>query len=349
MKLNIKLLKKISEIAGTSGFEKRIRDLIKSEIIDLVDSVEIDNIGNLIAFKKGTSDKKLMVSAHMDEIGFIVNHIDDKGFIRFYTLGGFDPKTLTSQRVIVHGKKDLVGVMGSKPIHLMTTEERNKVPKIEDYFIDLGLEKQEVEKIVSIGNPITRSQELIEIGNCINGKSLDNRISVFVLIEALKILKEIEIPYNLFAVFSVQEEVGTRGAIPATLQIEPDFSIAVDTTIAYDVPGSRANEQVTKLGDGAAIKIMDSSVICDQRMIEFMKKIANEIKIKWQLEILPLGGTDTGNMQRMVKNASIAGAISIPTRHIHQTVESVNKKDVEDAINLLINCVLKIDNYNWNY
>jgi len=349
MKLNYKLLKKISEVAGTSGFEQRIRNLIKAEIIDLVDNIEIDNIGNLIAFKKGLTDKKLMISAHMDEIGFIVNHIDDKGFVRFYTLGGFDPKTLTSQRVIVHGKKDLFGVMGSKPIHLMTNEERNKVPKIEDYFIDLGLDKKEVEKIVSIGNPITRSQELIEIGDCYNGKSLDNRISVFVLIETLKLLKDKIFPYDIYAVFSVQEEVGTRGAIPATLQIQPNFAIAVDTTIAYDTPGSRANEHITKLGDGAAIKIMDASAICDQRMVEFMKKTANNNKIDWQLEILPLGGTDTGNMQRMVRNASIAGAISIPTRHIHQTVESVNKKDVENAINLLTNCVLEIDKFDWKY
>lgn len=347
MKLNIKLLKKISETPGVSGFEKEIRELIVSEIKDYVDDFYIDNVGNLITFKKGKTDKKLMIAAHMDEIGFIVNHIDDKGFVYFYPLGGFDPKTLTSQRVIVHGKKNIIGVMGSKPVHMMTQEEKNKAPKIDDFFIDLGLNKKEVEKLVSVGTPVTRERELIEMGDCINGKSLDNRISVFILIETLKSLKNNDIPYDLYSVFTVQEEVGTRGVTPATLDIQPDFGIALDTTIAFDIPGAKPQEQVTKLGEGAAIKIMDSSVIADQRMVEFMKKTANSRKIKWQLEMLPRGGTDTGKMQLMVKRGAISGAISTPTRHIHQVIESVNKKDVLAAINLLEGCILDIDKYKW--
>jgi len=347
MKLNFKLLKKISETPGVSGFEKRIRDLIISEIKDCVDSYYVDNIGNLITFRKGKSDKKLLLAAHMDEIGFIVNYIDDKGFLYFHTLGGFDPKTLTSQRVIVHGKKDLVGVMGSKPIHVMSQEEKNKPAKIEDYFIDLGLSKKDIEKYISIGNPVSRERELIEMGNCFNGKSLDNRISVYVAIETLKNLKNKEIPFDTYTVFTVQEEVGTRGVLPATFEIQPDFGIAIDTTIAFDVPGSRPQEQCTKLGSGTAIKLMDASVITDSRMVEFMKKTANSHKIKWQLEMLPKGGTDTGKMQQMVKRGAIAGAISIPTRHIHQVIESVNKDDVAQSINLLENCILEIDKFDW--
>jgi len=181
MKLNIPLLKEICETAGAPGYEQRIREIVLREIKGLADEVSVDNMGNVTAIKKGRERKKVMIAAHMDEIGFMVTHIDDNGFLRFHTLGGFDPKTLTAQRVIVHGTKDLIGVMGSKPIHIMTADERNKVTAITDYFIDLGMPKEEVEKYIRIGNPITRQRELIEMGNCVNCKSIDNRVSVFIL------------------------------------------------------------------------------------------------------------------------------------------------------------------------
>ena len=188
--INVALLATITETAGAPGFENRIRNFIKDQVTPFVDEVSIDAMGNLIALKKGKdSSKRTMVAAHLDEIGFIVTGIDDKGFVRFHTLGGFDPKTLTAQRVIVHGKKDLIGVMGSKPIHVMTPEERTKNLKTTDFFIDMGMGKEEVEKNVEVGNPITRQRELIEMGNCVNAKSLDNRVSVFILLEALKELK----------------------------------------------------------------------------------------------------------------------------------------------------------------
>ncbi len=346
---NLKLLKKISETPGTSGFEKEIRDLIISEIDGLTDSYSIDNMGNLTVFKKGKSDKKLMVAAHIDEIGFIVTHIDDNGFIRFTTLGGFDPKTIVSHRVTVHGKKNLTGVIGAKPIHLMSTEERAKKVEIKDFFIDLGMSKKEVKKYIEVGNPVTRQSELIEMGNCINGKSLDNRISVFILIEILKDIKNTEIPYDLYAVFTVQEEVGIRGAVAATLEIQADFSFAVDTTIAYDTPGAASHENITKLGDGTAIKIMDAGVVSDYRMVRYMKKIAKKHKIKYQNEIMKGGGTDAAQMQKMVKSGSVTGAVSIPTRYIHQVIESVNKSDLKESIKLLKNCILEMDSFDYSY
>ena len=250
-----------------------------------VDHIEIDNMGNIIALKKGVdSSKSVMIGAHMDEIGFIVTHIDKKGFLKFHPLGGFDPKTLTSQRVIVHGKKDVIGVMGSKPIHVMTPEEKNRVPKISDFYIDLGLELKEVEKIISVGDSVTRERALIEMGDCINCKSLDNRIAVFILIETLKKLEKPD--FDTYAVFTVQEEVGIRGAQVATQKIKPDFGFGLDTTIAYDVPGASEHEKITSLGSGVGIKIMDASTICDSRMVKFMKKTATENKISWQNEIL---------------------------------------------------------------
>ena len=346
--IDIKLLKNICETPGAPGFESRVRNLVFKEIENCVDDINIDNMGNVIALKKGKDDtKSVMIAAHMDEIGFIVTHINDKGFLKFHPLGGFDPKTLTSQRVIVHGKKNLVGVMGSKPIHVMTTEEKNRVPKIQDYYIDLGLEKSEVDKIVKVGDPVTRERGLIEMGDCVNCKSLDNRISVFVLIEALKKIKTPD--FNTYAVFTVQEEVGIRGAQVATQKIKPDFGFGLDTTIAYDVPGAAEHEKITSLGKGVAIKIMDASAICDTRMVQFMRKTANAHNIQWQNEILTAGGTDTASIQRMTPGGSIAGAFSIPTRHIHQVIEMVHKKDVQNCIDLITYCLEELKDFDWNH
>lgn len=316
------------------------------ELKNLSDEVSIDKMGNVTAVRRGRERKKVMAAAHMDEIGFIVTHIDEKGFLRFHTLGGFDPKTLTAQRVIVHGKEDLTGVMGSKPIHLMTPEERNKAPQLQDFFIDLGLPKKKVEKLVAVGNPVTRQRELIEMGNCVNCKSIDNRVSVFILLEALRKLKG-TLPYDFYASFTVQEEVGLRGAAVAAHHIEPDFGINLDTTIAFDTPGARPHEMVTELGKGAGIKIMDSSTICDTRMVEFLRKTADKHKIKWQSEILPAGGTDTAGLQRNGKSGAIAGGISIPTRHIHQVIEMADKTDIQSCIDLLACAVKEINTFNW--
>lgn len=346
--VDIKLLKNICETPGAPGFENGVRNLVLKEIENCVEDINIDNMGNVIALKKGKDEtKSVMIAAHMDEIGFIVTHINDKGFLKFHPLGGFDPKTLTSQRVIVHGKKNLVGVMGSKPIHVMTAEEKNRVPKIQDYYIDLGLEKSEVDKIVKVGDPVTRERGLIEMGDCINCKSLDNRISVFVLIEALKKIKTPD--FNTYAVFTVQEEVGIRGAQVATQKIKPDFGFGLDTTIAYDVPGAAEHEKITSLGKGVAIKIMDASAICDTRMVQFMRKTANAHNIQWQNEILTAGGTDTASIQRMTPGGSIAGAFSIPTRHIHQVIEMVHKKDVQNCIDLLTYCLEELKDFDWNH
>lgn len=349
MSINIDLLREITEVAGAPGHEQRVREIVLREVTPLVDDVTVDNMGNVYAIKKGADPKRVMVGAHMDEIGFIVTHIDDNGFLRFHTLGGFDPKTLTAQRVIVHGTEDIIGVMGSKPIHVMSPEERTKMPKTTDYFIDLGMKKEAVEKIVSIGNPVTRERGLIEMGECVNCKSLDNRLAVFILIETLRILKDKAVPFDIYGVFTVQEEVGIRGANVAALAIKPDFGFGLDTTIAFDVPGARPEEMITKLGDGTAIKIMDSGTICDYRMVKYMENIAAKYDIKSQKEILTAGGTDTSGIQRMNPGGAIAGAISIPTRHIHQSIEMAHKQDIRGSIDLLTNCLSELDQHDWSF
>ena len=346
--INKKLLAQLCEVAGAPGHENRVREIVLKEVKGYVDEISIDNMGNVIALKKGKENKRVMIGAHMDEIGFIVTHIDDKGFIYFHTLGGFDPKTLTAQRVIIHGNKDVIGVMGTKPIHLMSAADRLKVPTTKDFFIDTGLPKEKLDKLISVGDSITRERKMIEMGDCLNCKSLDNRVSVFILIEMFKEMKETP-PYDVYGVFTVQEEIGIRGANVSAMQINPDFGFGLDTTIAWDTPGSTKQEQVSALGEGACIKVMDSSTVCDYRMVAYMKEVAKKNNIKTQLEILPAGGTDTAGIQRMNPGGSIAGAVSIPTRHIHQVIEMVDKNDVRASIDLLRYCVESLDSYNWDF
>jgi len=344
----IDLLTKLCALPGISGYETAIRNFIKDQLKDIADKIEVDAMGNLIATHAGSSSQKLMLSAHIDEIGFMVQHIDDEGFIRFIPIGGFDAKTLTAQRVIVHGKKDIVGVMGSKPIHLLSSEERNKAAQIKDYFIDTGLPAEEVKSWIQIGDPITRERELIQMGPCINAKSLDNRISVFVLLQTFVQIKKMNPELQIFAVFTVQEEVGLRGARTVAHRIAPDFAINIDTTIAFDVPGAQSHEVVSRLGSGIAIKIMDHSVLCDYRMVQVLKDVALKNQIKWQAEILPSGGTDTSAVQ-LAGNGCIAGAISIPTRHIHQVIEMVHQEDVKAGIDLLLATITTISEIEWNH
>lgn len=348
--MNVDLLRRVCEAPGAPGFEHAIRDLLIDEVEPLVDSIRVDNIGNVIAYVEGKdTTKTVMVAAHMDEIGFMVRHIDDRGFIKFLPLGGFDPKTLTAQRVIVHGKKDLVGVMGVKPIHVMTAAERAKMPELGDYYIDLGMSKDEVKKYVKVGDCVTRERDLIEMGDCVNSKSMDNRAGCFVLLEALRqISKGKKKPaFNVAAVFTVQEEVGLRGAQASTLEIQPDFSIALDVTIAFDTPGASEVEYVSKLGDGAAIKLYDGSVICDRRMVDFLTATAESKKIKFQYEMLPAGGTDAGAMQKFTASGSITGALSIPLRNMHQVIEMANKEDVDACSDLLAAALVGMDSWDW--
>ncbi|GAB4407368.1 MAG: M42 family metallopeptidase [Bacteroidia bacterium] len=344
--MNIELLRKLCLTPGPPGGEQPIREVVLREVSHLADSVEIDNMGNLFALKRGKRELKAMAAAHMDELGFIITHIDDDGFARFHTLGGYDPKTLTAQRVIVHGREDLMGVMGSKAIHLMSQEERGKAPKLGDYFIDFGMSGEEVRKRIWVGDKATRERDLVMVGDCVCTKSLDNRISVYILIEALRMMAKPA--YDFYAVFTVQEEVGMRGATTAAHRIGPDFGFGLDTTIANDLPSAQEHEKITRLGKGTAVKIMDSSVISDERMVRFMEAVAERHAIPFQREILTGGGTDTAPLQR-AGNGAIAGCISIPTRHIHSVVEMCHRDDIDASVRLLARCIEELDQFDFQW
>ncbi len=350
--MNVTLFKTLCEASGAPGFEGPIREVIREIIEPLADSLTIDHMGNLIAVIKGkSSEKSIMCAAHMDEIGFMVRHIDDKGFIRILPLGGFDPKTLTAQRVTVHGKKDLPGCMGVKPIHVMSPEERGKMPAVTDYVVDLGMPKEEVEKYVRVGDTITRVGDLIEMGDCVNVKSIDNRGGCYMLIEGIKKMRAAkQLPaYDLYAVFSVQEEVGLRGAQAATLSIQPTFSLSLDVTIAFDTPSAPAHEKCSVLGEGAAIKLYDGSLITDRRVVDFMTALAEEQNIPYQYEMLSAGGTDAGAMQKFTAGGSITGSVSLPVRNVHQSIEMSHKKDIDACVDLLTACFVSFDRWDWSW
>ena len=345
--MNLELLSELCRTPGGPGREERVREVVVRELEPLVDRIETDRMGNVVATREPRTrtkikgrPRRLMLSAHMDEISLMVTHIEDNGFLRFTTLGGFDPKTLTAQRVWVHGKKDVLGLIGSKPVHIMTEEERTKLPRLESFFIDLGMPKPRVERIVSVGDLVTRERDFVEIGDSISTKSLDDRVGCFVMIEAMR--KARTHGAEVVAVATTQEEVGIRGAQVAARRLEPDLGIALDVTLANDLPGTSGQDTITRLGQGAAIKIMDSSVVCDFRVVDALKDVAEKKKIRYQMEVLPKGGTDTAAIQRAARGAP-AGCISIPCRYVHSVIEMCHKKDVQASIDLLAAFIAQAD------
>ena len=330
----MQLLKELCEAPGISGREQAIINIMKRELKKTTDKVYVDEMGNVIGFKKGEAKKplKVMLAGHMDEIGFVVSHIDKDGFIRFAPRGGHIPRVLISQRVKICGKKEIIGVVEASPFFIAEPESRKKIPELKDLFIDTGLKEKELKKIVNIGDIIVLDRDFIQQGDVGIAKAFDDRIACYIILEAMKRLGKVNA--DVYAVGTSQEEVGIRGAITSAKNINPDFGIAVDITGAFDTPGVSDHEQVTKLGEGVAIKINDSASISNHGIVEFMKKLAKKHKIKFQMEILPFGGTDAGAMQRFGKGPVCT--LSIPTRYGHSPNEMVHKKDVEATIQLLV-------------
>lgn len=334
--MNFELLKRLCETPGVPSREEPIRAVIVEEMRPLVDTLTLDTMGNVIGVKKGTGGPKVMIAAHMDEIGFLVKHIDDKGFLRLQPVGGWDPRVMVAQRVYVHGYggRSLLGTLmpAAKPVHLLTPEDANKPPKIEEFFVDLGLPGDEVKALVEVGDMVTMARTTERVGNNVVSKTLDNRVSVFVMIEALRAVGEHAC--DILAVATTQEEVGLRGATAAAYNLQPDIGIAVDITLANDFPGPADHEQITRLGEGAAIKIMDSSLLCHPKLVRHFRDVAEKHAIKYQMEILTRGGTDAGGIQR-ARGGIPSFTLSIPTRYVHTVNEMAAISDIEACIELL--------------
>lgn len=329
--MNLDLLAELCEAPGPPGREDRVREIVLRELRPLADEVTVDPLGNVIA-RRGGKGPRLAVAAHMDEIGFMVTHVDDSGFIRTIPLGGFDAKTLTAQRVVVHGREDLLGVMGSKAVHIMSEEERKRPPKVEDYFVDVGLPAERVRDLVRAGDVVTRERTLARLGDLVTCKSIDNRAGVYVLIQAMRALDKHTC--EILAVASVQEEVGLRGARVAASRIRPHVALAIDTTLANDTPGAKPHELVSTLGGGAAIKVYDTSAIVPAEVVDHLVGLAERRKIPHQLEVMPRGGTDTRELQ-LAGDGAVAGCVSVPMRYAHQVVECCHPDDLDAAVRLV--------------
>jgi endoglucanase len=336
--MNLPLLKELSEAPGVPGREERIRAILERELKPLVDEITTDPMGNLIAIKKTKSKnpKRVLLACHIDEIGFYVKHIDDKGFLRIHNVGGFDTRNLLARRVLVQTSSgdDLIGLLNptGRPIHIAKEEDKKKIPEISEFLVDLCLPANQVQKKVRIGDPVTLIQEFSEIGDCVSGKCMDNRVAAFVAIEAMRKAKSPK--YEVILAATVQEEVGCRGAGPAAYTAQPDIALAIDTTLCVDVPGVPEDERVTKQGDGVALTLMDSATISDRKLIDQFESIAKKKKIPHQLSILPRGGTDAAPMQR-TRGGHRAMTLSLPTRYIHTVTECIHKRDLQAAIDLL--------------
>ncbi len=340
------LLEKFCNAHGISGYEDEVRELIVAEVEDVADNIRVDRMGNVIAVRNG-DEKKVMLAAHMDEIGFMVKHIEEKGFLRMTPIGGWFSQTVLNQRCFVHtGKGKLTGVFGCKPPHIMKDEERKKVIKIEDMFIDVGAESREdaEEMGVEIGCPVTLDRELARLGeNRITGKAIDDRAGVAAVIEAFR---NAECDATLYAVFTVQEEVGLKGARTSAFSINPDMAIAVDVCVATDFPGANVSQEIN-LGKGPAITVVDASgrgLIAHRNVLRLLRETAEKSEIPYQLEVGE-GGTTDATAIHLTREGIPSGVVSIPARYIHTPVEVIDMRDYDNTVKLLCESLKRCEKY----
>ncbi len=319
------LIEEITGIFGPSGSEEKVRTVINKKISNYVDGIETDKLGNLIAFKKGNGEgKKIMLAAHMDQIGLLITHIDENGFLRFTKIGGVNPKRLIGQRFILAN-----GMTGTVGVEKVDEEKEIKFDKL---YLDIGASsREEAEKHVSIGDSAIYKPQFDVSGNRVISSYLDNRLGCAVLIMVLEKLKKS--PHDIYFVFTVQEEVGLRGAKTAAYQINPDLALAVDVTITGDTP--EAHTMDVALGNGTAIKIKDQASITHPMIKELLILTAKKHGIKHQLEVLEHGGTDAGSIH-LTRGGIPSGTISLPIRYVHTPSEMADLNDIKASIELIL-------------
>ena len=334
----MELLRILSNTPGVSGFEDPVQQVVKAELEPFCDSVHIDKIGNVIGLKRGVRTEqegaplKVMLAAHMDEIGFMVKYIDRDGFVRFMPIGGFDPRTLVAQRVIIHGQRDVKGVVAPQPNWILNDKDRQKVLEINELVIDTGMDRESITNLVSIGDVISLAQPFEELNEkVVVGRNFDDRVGVYVMLEAMKRIKECQV--DVYAVATVQEEVGLRGVPTATYAIEPDVGIALDGSLASDVPYAKEEERHCIMGEGTGIYVMDRLTISDRKLVRFLMQLAQKQGIKTQINLG--GGTDASIIQRHRTGARVC-TIGAPTRYMHSTAQMCSLEDIESTIELLV-------------
>ncbi len=342
------LLKKLAEAHGVPGYEDEIRAIVEAEIKQYVDEIKTDKLGNLIATKQGKKPS-VMIAAHLDEIGLMVKQIEDEGFVRFSTIGGWFDQTLLNQRVILHsdGGSTVFGVIGSKPPHKMKKEEREKVVKSEDMFIDVGARsKEEVEQAgISIGTPVTIDRHFIDLKNGrVTCKAFDNRSGVATMIEALK---RANTEFEVYAVGTVQEEVGLKGARTSAFELNPDVAIAIDTDIAGGHPGIEKKDTTVEMEKGPVITVSDASgrgIITPPSVLRWLKETASHHNIEYQLSVSE-GGTTDATAIILTRSGIPTGVIGVPTRYIHSPVELLSLKDLDKCAELIARALEQVGDY----
>ncbi|MCF8563755.1 M42 family metallopeptidase [Alicyclobacillus tolerans] len=327
---------------GGPGFEHEVAEKMRQAFREYTDDVRQDALGNLIAVVQGNGENrrpKVMLSAHMDEIALVVTKIEDGGFLRVWQAGGFDPRTLVGQEVVVHGKEELRGIVGSKPPHLTTPEERKQAAPLEDLYIDLAMSEQRVNELVRVGDRVTLYRETMDLlNNRISGKALDDRTSLAVLLECLRFLKQMKHVADVYAVATVQEEVGVRGATTAGYGVHPDIAIAVDVTFA-DMPG-QAPDDSFKMGKGPAVAFGPN---IHPKVFQGLMEAAQSNHIPYQLE-LSQGPTGTDARAFQIAREGIAsGLVGIAIRYMHTSVETGSYDDIVELGRLLACYIASVD------
>ena len=336
-KPDFSILSTLTQLPGISGREEAVRAYVAQQLTPYADSLQVDALGNLIVTKKGKSDKHLLLCAHLDEVGLMINYIEPTGFLRFVTVGGIDPRTLLAQRVRVQTRRgEWVGVIGTKPAHITTEADRAKAVGLKDLFIDVGLPPGEVAQQVCVGDWAVLDRPYQEFGSdLICAKALDNRAGVFVQSEVFKQLKN---PYyTVHAVFTVQEEVGVRGATTAAFGLPADVCLCLDTTGAADIPGVAAQDYIVRLGAGVGITALDGRSITPPALFEALTRLCAQQQFAWQVRIAQRGGNDAGAVH-LSKTGVPSCALSLPTRNIHSNVEVCSKRDVQAMLDLTYYC-----------
>lgn len=327
------LFEELTEAHGVPGYEGQIRDIVRRELASEVDTLRTDAIGNVIGTIEGEADFEIVIAAHIDEIGFMVRHVTDEGFLQLDPLGGWDPRVLKAQRVVVHTESGpITGIIGAAPPHTLDAEDLEETPDVEDVYVDLGRSGEAAAELVSPGDTVTMEQSTERVGDLVTGKALDDRASVYAMLIAARQIEDPDVTVHFAA--TTQEELGLRGAVALANDLETDLAIALDVTVASDIPGFEAGDYVTELGEGTAIKLKDSSVVTTPAVSRRFQTVAEEASIPYQTEILPAGGTDTAPLQRH-GGARPVGALSIPTRYLHTVTESAHVGDIEATADLL--------------
>jgi endoglucanase len=350
---SLEFLRELMEAPSPSGFEQPAQSVVRSYVTDFSDEVDTDVMGNVIASKNGKGKPRVMLAGHVDEIGLIVSYIDDKGYINFKGVGGWDTSVLVGQSVLVHTAGGPVpGVVGRKPIHLMSASERGKSIAMDQLFIDVGVEASEkngnkksdskTSKLVRIGDPVTVGNGFMPLqGDLVAGRCFDDKAGTFSIVEALRLLARRKLDASVFAVSTTQEEVGLRGARTSCFGLDPHVGIAVDVTFASDTPGdSKKKTSDVSIGGGPVI-VRGANI--NPRLYERLIEAAEAKKIPYQLEASPGGtGTDANAMQ-LTRSGVATALIGVPVRYMHTPVEVLSLKDLENTAKLLAETIARLE------